>query len=172
MQNIDFKAELRDINAARAQCRVIGGSYIGTLKITDTYYKLADGRLKKREAPDEPTEWIFYHRPDRVTPKMCNYTILSDQQAHLRWGTQSLREWLVVKNTRDIWMLDDVRIHLDEVERLGTFIEFEAMISKKSNVKECHMAVKELRELFVMLMGEPISVSYSDLMQQELAESA
>ena len=170
MQNIEFKAELRDIHEARTQLRVLGAQFIGTLEQTDTYYKLADGRLKKREAPGEPVEWLFYHRPDRITPKMCNYTILSDEQAKLRWGTHSLRQWLVVKKTRDLWMLDDVRIHLDQVEDIGTFIEFEAMVTKRCNVKECHMAMGELREVFESLLGEAISVSYSDLMEQGLAE--
>ncbi len=170
MQNIEFKAELRDLTAARRQCKVLGGQRIGQLQQTDTYYKLADGRLKKREAPGEPIEWVFYHRPDRITPKMCNYTILSDEQAKLRWGTQSLRQWLVIKKTRDLWLLDDVRIHLDQVKDIGTFIEFEAMVTKRCDVKECHMAVGELREVFTELMGEPISVSYSDLMEQGLAE--
>lgn len=170
MQNIEFKAELRNIAAARKQCRLLGAERIGVLQQTDTYYKLPDGRLKMREAPREPVEWIFYHRPDRVSPRMSNYTILNAEQARRRWGTQSLKPWLTVNKKRELWMLGDVRIHLDEVELLGTFIEFEALVSRRFDVKMCHRAVKELRETFQPLLGEPISKSYSDLAEQALAE--
>lgn len=166
MQNIEFKAELRDLEAARRQCKLIGADRIGHLRQTDTYFKLPDGRLKMRQAPGEPDEWVYYHRPDRITPRMCSYTILSDEQARRRWGTLQLQPWLTVTKTRELWMIDDVRIHLDEVVDLGTFIEFEAMVSKQFTVKNCHAAITELRKLFAPLLGESIGVSYSDLIAQ------
>jgi adenylate cyclase class IV len=170
MQNIEYKAELRDLDAARAQCRQIKAELIGTLRQTDQYFRLTDGRLKRREAPDEPVEWIFYHRRDRARPRMCNYSILSDEQARRRWGTQSLRPWLVVVKTRELWMIENVRIHLDRVDELGTFIEFEAMVSERHDVKECHLAIDHLREMFTPILGEAISVGYSDLMEQQITE--
>lgn len=170
MQNIEFKAELRNIEAARRQCKLIGAERIGAMRQIDTYFRLADGRLKKREASGEPIEWIYYHRSDRVTPKLSNYTILSDEQARRRWGTHSLTPWLAISKTRELWMLDDVRIHIDQVDDLGLFIEFEAIVSRRFDVKQCHAALSELRDEFGPLLGEPISVSYSDLMQQVLAE--
>ncbi len=90
MHNIEFKAELRDLIAARQQCKLLGASRMGILRQTDTYFRLAEGRLKRREAPGEPTEWIFYHRRDIVRPRMSDYAILSDSQARRRWGSQSL----------------------------------------------------------------------------------
>ena len=170
MQNIEFKAELRNLEAARRQCKLIGAERIGHLRQVDTYFRLADGRLKRREAPGEPVEWIFYHRPNRVSPKMSNFTILTDEQARRRWGTKSLKPWLVIQKSREIWMVDEVRIHVDEVTDLGAFIEFEAMVTRSLDVKACHEAIAELRSIFQPLMGEPISVSYSDLMQQGMAE--
>ena len=65
---------------------------------------------------------------------------------------------------------ENVRIHLDEVDELGTFIEFEAMVSKDHDVKECHQSIAHLREAFRPIMGEPVSVSYCDLMAQQLEE--
>lgn len=170
MQNIEFKAELRNLDAARQQCKLIGAQRIGEIHQTDTYFRMADGRLKKRQAQGEPTEWIYYHRPDRVSPKMSNYTILTDEQARRRWGTRSLKPWLTVVKTRELWMIEDVRIHLDQVEELGTFIEFEALVSRKFNVKMCHAAIAELREKFGPVIAEPLGVSYSDLMEQLQAE--
>jgi adenylate cyclase class 2 len=170
MQNIEFKAELRNLAAARRQCELLGAQRVRQMQQTDTYFRLPDGRLKRREVPGELTEWIFYHRQDRVSPRMSNYTILNNEQARRRWGTHSLKPWLSVVKSRELWMLGDVRIHLDEVEGLGTFIEFEALVSRRFDVKMCHEAVRTLRVTFGPLLGEPISKSYSDLVEQALAE--
>jgi len=171
MQNIEFKAELRNLAAARQQCRLLGARRDATLVQRDTYYRMADGRLKKRETQGQPTHWVYYHRPDRVSPRMSNYTILTDAQAKRRWGTRSLRPWLKVEKSREVWIVDDVRIHLDDVGELGTFIEFEALVSRRFDVKACHEAIARLRDAFAPLMGEPISVSYSDLREQQLADA-
>jgi len=170
MQNIEFKAELRDLEAARAQCTALGAQLLGTLRQRDTYYRLTDGRLKRREAPGEPVEWIYYHRRDRITPRMSNYSVLSEAQARRRWGTESLRPWVIIEKSRELWMLENVRIHLDRVQKLGEFLEFEAIVSREFDVKECHMAVEYLRQQFAPILGEAISVSYSDLAAAQMEE--
>jgi adenylate cyclase class 2 len=168
MQNIEFKAELRDIEAARQQCRLVGAELHQAMRQRDTYFRMADGRLKKREIDGKRIQWVYYHRPDRVSPRMSNYTLLTDVQAKRRWGTRNLKPWLMVEKSRELWIVDDVRIHLDDVKDLGTFIEFEALVSRRFNVKACHEAIARLREAFMPLMGEPISVSYSDLLQVQI----
>lgn len=172
MQNVEFKSELRELDAARLQCTAMGAKLIGVLEQTDTYFRLADGRLKRREAEGEPVEWIYYHRADRVEPRLCHYSILSDAQARRRWGTASLRTWLTVRKRRELWMQENVRIHLDEVEELGTFIEFEAIVSRDFSVDVCQEEVAGLREAFAPILGEPVSRGYADLMadQMETAE--
>jgi adenylate cyclase class IV len=172
MHNIEFKAELRDPAAARRQCKLLGATRIGVLRQTDTYYKLADGRLKRREAPGEPVEWILYHRRNIVRPKMCDYVIMSEAQARRRWGSQSLKEWVTVVKKRELWMLDNVRIHLDDVERLGRFIEFEAAVDKAHPAKACHASINALRRTFGPAMGEPVGAGYSDLLAREESEKA
>ena len=81
-------------------------------------------------------------------------------------GTKTLREWLTVLKTRELWIIDNMRIHIDDVDQLGNFIEFEALVSKNRDVKECHLAVNHLRELFGPIIGEPVAPSYCDLMSQ------
>jgi adenylate cyclase class IV len=169
MQNIEFKAELRNLEAARQQCRQVGAEFQGAIAQRDSYFRMADGRLKKRETTSpRRIEWVYYHRPDRVSPRMSNYTILTDAQAKRRWGTRNLKAWLSVEKSRELWLLGDVRIHLDDVKDLGRFIEFEAQVSRRFSVKACHEAIARLREAFSPVMGEPLSVSYSDLMQMHI----
>jgi len=116
MQNVEFKAELRDPEIAEAVCRRLEAQHIGHLDQTDTYYKVPSGRLKKRECVGEPVEWIFYDRPDRITPKLSRFTIYTRTEALKRFGTQEMPVWVVVRKRRNLYLLGGMRIHLDEVE--------------------------------------------------------
>lgn len=167
MHNVEFKAELRDLALARTVCGVLNATFIGTLEQTDTYYRIPSGRLKKRECVGEPTEYIFYDRANRTRPKLSHFTIYSEQQAAERFGLQPLPVWLVVKKSRDLFMLGSVRIHLDKVEGLGSFIEFEALVSTSQNIARCHEVIADLRESFGPMLGEPIACGYSDLLSRE-----
>lgn len=168
MQNLEFKAELREPDLARAALRRLGAAPVGVVKQVDTYYRVASGRLKKRETEfdgsPEPAEIIHYERHDRSLPKISKFDIYTEQQAAERFGTLPLPVWLVVTKTREIFMHSGVRIHLDEVEDLGRFVEFEALVSKNQNMARCHELVSELRTALGPTLGEAISVSYSDLL--------
>lgn len=172
MQNIEFKAELRDLTLARARCQALDATFVRISEQRDTCYRLPDGRLKKREVPGEAAEWIFYHRSDRPVPRMSHFMLYSDEQARTRWGALPLREWLVVRKVRELWVLGNVRMHLDQVENLGLFIEFEAQVSRKHDVKTCHEQIASLRESFGPILGESIAGSYADLLDQAQREPA
>lgn len=167
MQNVEFKAELREPKIARAIARSIGARLAAVVDQRDTYYRVTSGRLKKRESSvdgePEPVEIIQYHRDNRTQPKISKFTILSEDEAAERFGTAPLPEWLVVEKRREIFLKDEARIHIDEVAGLGWFLEFEVLVTPKQNVARAHEALGELRREFSAVLGEPISVSYSDL---------
>lgn len=167
MQNVECKYELRDPALARSICRAIGARLVGTLRQTDTYFRVADGRLKRREVPGEPPEWIFYHRHNRLKPKLSHFTIYSEQEAKARYGERPMPVWLIVEKTRDVWMYDSARLHLDSVTGLGNFFEIEALVTPGKHVGRCHRLIAELLERFRPVLGEPIATSYSDMMALE-----
>jgi adenylate cyclase, class 2 len=167
MRNIEYKAELRDLNLARSICRSLNAVHEGLLRQTDTYFKVADGRLKRRDTVGQPTEYIFYSRTNRVDPKVSHYVVYSEAEARERFGTSPLPIWVVVRKTRDLYLLDHVRIHLDDVDKLGKFLEFEAVVSDQNDPAACREAVEALRQAFTPVLGEAISVSYSDLLVAE-----
>ncbi len=169
MQNVEFKAEIRDLEAARRQAVLMGARCAGTFAQVDTYFRVADGRLKRRETPGQSPEWIWYQRPDTLTARVSKYTILTDEQARIRYGTGTLVPWKVVRKTRELWILDNIRIHLDLVEDVGTFIEFEAVVSRKNDLTECRTMVVYLRDQFAPILGEPVSGSYESMVG-EIAE--
>jgi len=172
MRNIDYKAELRDPALARGILRTIGAMFIVKAEQRDTHFRLPDGRLMRREAADDPTEWIFYHRTDGSRPRLCTFTILSDEQARSRWGILGLEAWLTVEKTRELWLTREASIALDHVAGLGHFLEITALVGADVDLLECHRRVDALREQLDPVLGEPISHGYADLVATEGAAGA
>jgi homotetrameric cytidine deaminase len=74
---------------------------------------------------------------------------------------------VVVSKRRHLFMWAGVRIHLDEVEDLGTFIEFEAVLESGSApeaLAEAHDKVARLRRELGIEDSALVSVGYSDLL--------
>jgi predicted adenylyl cyclase CyaB len=69
-----------------------------------------------------------------------------------------------VVKTRELWMWQRVRIHLDRVERLGTFLEFEAVLEPGEPDEAGHRKIGTLREALHVHHGDLIGTSYSDLL--------
>ncbi|MCA9310532.1 MAG: class IV adenylate cyclase, partial [Phycisphaerales bacterium] len=129
MENLEYKAELRDPTLARLVIQQGRSLYVGTFDQVDTYFHVADGRLKRRQCEGEPVEWIHYHRPNELEPRISRFSIYSEEEARTRFGQSQLAVRAVVRKRRQLWLHRAVRIHMDEVEGLGRFIELEAMVT-------------------------------------------
>lgn len=173
MHTLEFKAELRDPEMARAVCRSIGAGFVHVVDQVDTYFRVPQGRFKKRESVvgGQPMviEYIYYDRTDRTLPKLNHYTVYTEQQATQRFGTNPLPIAAEVRKRREVYRLDVVTIHLDEVEALGLFIEFESVVTPSHNVADGHRIIADLRKAFESAMGEPLSPGYLDLMLDGVA---
>lgn len=167
MHNVEFKCELRDIALARGLCAAVGAVRTDLLEQTDTYFRVPTGRLKRREVPGNAPEYIAYERADRTQPKLSHFTIYTENEAVERFGVRPLPIWTVVRKRREVWMWRNVRIHLDEVQGLGTFLEMEALVSPAHPVPRCHEAIAELRSGLGPALGEAIAVGYADMLGNE-----
>lgn len=170
MQNVELKRELRDIDLCRSVIRRLGASHAATVAQRDTYFRVPDGRLKKREVDGEAPEWIYYHRQNRLTPRLSHFTILTEEEALTRFGTRPLPVRVIVDKTREIWMKDNLRIHLDDVSGLGRFIEIEALVTPRSHVGACHLQIGEFLKALTPILGEAIALSYSDMIEHDQGE--
>ncbi|MBL8763934.1 MAG: CYTH domain-containing protein [Phycisphaerae bacterium] len=174
MRNVEYKSELRDPALAESIARSLGAAPIGVQRQVDTYFRLAEGRFKRREIDAEPPEYILYRRADSTRTRVSCYDIFSDAAARERFGSLPMSPWVVVRKRRTLFMLGHVRVHFDHVERLGAFFELEALVSPRNTVAACHQRVHDLVTLFAPALGEPISASYSDMIaaQDELPDDA
>lgn len=180
MKNLEWKAELRDPNLARLICKKIGASLVGKIRQTDTYYTVARGRLKKREAiaiergigSPEPIEYIFYERPSTVSPKTSEYQIYTHDEVLERFGQAPLPVWLTVTKVRELYLWESVRIHIDDVKDLGWHFEFEILTNSDAEIATGPEKAEKLRSTFLPAMGEPIRGSYADLLAQHQSLAA
>jgi predicted adenylyl cyclase CyaB len=165
MHNVDFKAELRDAELARNLLLSVKATHVETIDQVDTYFRLASGRLKKRQSPQQATEYIFYHRPDSLQPRISSFTIYSEQQALRQFGVLNWPVWVVVRKHREIFQHTHVRIHLDRVEQLGWFIEMQSLVTPQNNLAKCHQNIHLLRQALSPALGEMISSSYAEMIE-------
>lgn len=167
MQNVDFKCELRDPDLARLALKRFGGILAASVHHRDTFFRVPDGRLMRREADGEPVEYVLYRRIDRPMPTISRFTILTEEEARLRLGAADPPVWVEVRKQREIWLLHNARVHLDRVEGLGWYIEIDVLVTKDQHVGKCHELIAKIREALGPCLGGLIATSYADMVASE-----
>jgi adenylate cyclase class IV len=162
-RNLEFKCRIPNLSAAEESARVLAAEDHGVLVQEDTYFAVPRGRLKIRVHEGGSTELIAYQRADQTGERWSDYRKIDITR------TPGLGEalastigiWCVVKKRRHLFLVKDARIHLDEVEGLGSFIEFE--VTNEDPVAAPH-TMRRLCEAFGVALQEGIGGSYSDLL--------
>lgn len=164
-RNIELKARCVDLDAARAAAEAAGATFVATLAQTDTYFVVARGRLKLREMPDR-AELIAYDRSDTAEVRGCDYHVVpvADGPGLLAALASTAGIRGQVFKRRDLWMWQNVRIHLDRVEGLGTFVEFEAVLGEGETDQSGHAKVKHLCAAMGITDADRLAVAYADLL--------
>ena len=75
MTNIEIKAHYHDAERAEENLNALGAGLAGTFHQKDTYFNVAQGRLKLRELGTDEGHLIFYQREDLAGPKRSDYEI-------------------------------------------------------------------------------------------------
>jgi adenylate cyclase class IV len=152
-------------------CRDLGAEDRGTLWQRDTYLAVPAGRLKLREERPGGASLIHYRRSDRPGERESRYLIapVAEPAPLLALLEQALGVRVVVTKRRRLFLWDQVRIHLDEVEHLGTFIEFEAVAREDSDLAHEHRLVARLRDTFEIPAAHLRSGGYADQLLAYLA---
>lgn len=168
MQNIEIKASCSSLDRARSIAADLGARPAATIAQTDTYFDVAVGRLKLREQDPGPDQLIFYTRPDQAAAKLSQYAtaLVSDTRATLTLLSEALGTRVSVRKRREVWRLDNVRIHLDEVEELGAYLEFEVMVIEGHSEADCRQRADVLIQTFAIDDADLISSSYADLVER------
>ncbi len=130
MRNIEIKARVEDLSAVAGRAAALADTAPEIIEQEDTYFHCPEGRLKLRRFTEETGELIFYERPDASGPRESRY-VRSPTAAAATLRTALERAFGirgVVRKTRTLYLVGATRIHLDEVEDLGSFVEIEVAL--------------------------------------------
>jgi homotetrameric cytidine deaminase len=163
-RNVEIKARDADPGRTLERALLLGAADEGVLTQRDTYFGGARGRLKLREQEPGGAQLIAYSRPDSDTARTSAYRLadVSDAEALREALDAALGTRVVVDKRRHLLLWEGVRIHLDEVEGLGAFVELEGVAPPESDLTREQELVARLRD--ELALGEPVAVSYSDLL--------
>lgn len=166
MPNIEIKAKCNNFELARETANRLKTAYVGELHQIDTYFTTKKGRLKLREINGQQAQLIPYLKEYTTGPMKSSYSVLpvEDVENVKNIFNEILGVVTVVDNKREVFLIDNVRVHFDEVRDLGTFIEFEAVYEEKSAKDKDREVekVSQLMDTFKIKKEDLLDKSYID----------
>ncbi len=130
-RNIEIKARLDSLDEMVAKVAALADQGPIEIPQDDTFFACARGRMKLRAFSSREGQLIFYRRPDQAGPKESFFVISPTA------SPDSLREALTlaygqagrVRKHRTLYLVGRTRVHLDQVEGLGPFLELEVVLA-------------------------------------------
>jgi homotetrameric cytidine deaminase len=169
-RNVELKARDPEPERTLRAALDVGAEDHGVLHQRDTYFAAREGRLKLREerAGDgtERAQLIPYARADEAAARTSAYRLIDvPDPAALTAGLEaSLGISVVVTKARRLLLWEGVRIHLDDVEGLGAFVELEAVAPAGSDLRAEHDKVARLRDVLGMSDDRVLARGYAALL--------
>jgi predicted adenylyl cyclase CyaB len=173
-RNIEIKARARDVEK---QARIAVNLTDGSSKLIvqeDTFFNVPAGRLKLRVFGDGTGELIQYERKDSPGPSESNYVLSAT------CAPESLREALsnalgvraIVRKERRVFFSGQTRIHFDQVEGLGPFIELEVVLEDNQQFTDGVAIAEELVKKLEIDEEDLVKMAYVDLLLKKAARDS
>ena len=163
-RNVEIKARASDFGGQSRAAAELAGGDPEVLSQEDTFFATKRGRLKLRKFAGDRGELIYYERDDSSGPTESRYMLLPtrepDALAGALKGALGVRG--VVRKRRTVYMVGRTRVHLDEVEGLGEFIELEVVLDGAEDSGGEAEAARLMAELRIA-EDDLIETSYIDL---------
>ena len=167
-KNIEIKARVRDNDRLLKTVVRLSDSPEEILQQEDIFFNVPQGRLKLRIFSDSRGELIFYQRDDHPQPKASNYFISKVSDPHSLHEVLSMALGVrgVVKKKRRLFLVDQTRVHLDEVEGLGHFVELEVVLRENQPEEEGRRIAQDLMQQLEINESDLLTGAYVDMMKK------
>ncbi len=151
-RNVEIKARVEDVAACSARIGALADAGPIAIAQDDTFFRCDTGRLKLRVFAGGTGELIYYRRANQSGPKESFYLRTPIT------APDSLRESLSlaygqvgrVRKQRSLFMAGRTRIHLDEVEQLGHFLELEVVLAEGESLAA---GIREAEDIMHWICG-------------------
>lgn len=168
-RNIEIKARVPDDRwpAVRRRARRLAAASPETLRQVDTFFNVGHGRLKLRVVGSGSGELIAYDRPDGNEPKASSYAVspTSSPETLLATLARALGVRGVVRKTRELFQVGQTRIHLDEVDGLGRFLELEVVLREGQSDDDGRTIARDVMRQMGVEDRDLVAGAYVDLLE-------
>ena len=165
--NIEIKARARDFGGLRSRAEALTDTPVQVIAQQDTFFSVPQGRLKLRERQPDPAQLIYYVRPDQGGPKRSDYQIFETRDAeNLKLTlTRALGVRGVVRKTRYLYLIGQTRVHLDDVQGLGQFMELEVVLRPDQPDSDGQAIAEDLMSKLGVDRSDLLEGAYMDLLE-------
>ena len=165
-RNVEIKARTSNLVLLRQRAEMLADSDPIMIEQEDTFFLCPNGYLKLRRFAGKEGELIYYQRYESTEPRESQYVRSPSQDTH------SLCEVLsnalgvrgVVRKRRTLFLVGQTRIHLDEVENLGSFVEIEVVLLPQQTVSEGAHIAEEIMNKLGISRDDLVDKAYIDLL--------
>jgi len=166
-RNVEIKAKVDDLASVRAEAQRLAEEGFVILKQEDTFFQCERGRFKLRRLPESAeAELIYYERADAAGPRESRYLVhrTSDPQGLCAALSAALGVVGIVRKRRTLYLIGPTRVHLDEVEGLGNFVELEVVLQPDQDVSDGVAIARDLMQKLGISPTHLIDKAYIDLL--------
>ena len=166
-RNIEMKARVARPDQMQNMLQALSDTPCQVLYQEDTFFRTSSGRLKLRITSGGDAELIYYERPNVSAARESRYMrrkMSYPADAH-RILSAALGVEGVVKKKRLLYTVGQVRLHLDMVEDLGTFLEIEVVLTAEQTADEGQRIACELADRLEIHTDDLVPCAYVDLLR-------
>ena len=167
--NVELKAKVHNLPGLLDRARNLADGPPEIIHQKDTFFQVPIGRLKLRDFCDGTGVLIRYNRPDTTGPKVSDYAIspTADPESLEKLLVGALPVIGVVTKTRTLLLAGRTRIHIDEVEGLGWFMELEVVLGEGDQVAAGEEEARRLLADLGISTDDLVEGAYLDLLAEK-----
>ncbi|XP_073847092.1 uncharacterized protein [Musca autumnalis] len=136
-----------------------------TIVQRDVFFNSQSGRLKLRYLqPPAKSQLVYYDRPDVAGPKLSKFNKIEVDDPEILEKILTLSNGAkgIVAKTRYLFMYERTRIHLDKVQDLGNFMEFEVCLLPEQTIEQGQAVADKLMKEFGIQEADLMTGAYFD----------
>lgn len=165
-RNIEIKARVESLEPLRARVAAIATGGPVEILQDDSFFGCDTGRLKLRAFADGSGELIYYRRADLKGPKESFYLRSPTSDAATLRLSLSLAYGCTgrVRKHRSLYLVGRTRVHLDQVEDLGPFLELEVVLAEQESAEAGEHEAAQLMARLGIAPSQLVERAYVDLL--------
>jgi predicted adenylyl cyclase CyaB len=166
-RNVEIKARVDDLDAIRGRASAMASGPSEIIYQTDTFFVVQSGRLKVRDFRNGTGELIAYDRANDTGPKQSTYLRVASQDPSALVSTlaRAMPTRGIIAKRREVFMVGRARVHVDQVEGLGSFVEIEVVLADDETAEQAEREARRLIRALGVRHESLIASAYIDLLE-------